>query len=61
MGQAGERSPAADEREGEMNGPSPTEENFEFEFFNFAPSLIRPEGGLPTLKFFKIKYEFVGN
>jgi hypothetical protein len=61
VGRAGERSLVAKEREGEMSGPNPTEEKFEFEFFNFAPSLIHPKGGLPTLKIFIINYEFVGN
>jgi hypothetical protein len=50
-----------DKREGEKSELGPTEEKFKFEFFNFALSLIRPKGGLPTLENFKRKYGFVGN
>jgi hypothetical protein len=51
VGRAGERSLVAEEREGEMNGLDLTEENFEFEFFNFAPSLIHPKEAFLHSKF----------
>jgi hypothetical protein len=52
-------------REGEgavPSGPSPTGFEFElkFEYFKSALSLIRPEGCLPKLEKFQIKYGSVG-